>query len=257
MSGPVRCRPVVTSRGTAVITGASSGIGAATARALGAAGFPLLLGARREDRLGEVADGISGVDVTTRRVDVTDSGSVRGFAAGIETCEVLVCNAGGALGLDPVEKWDEGHWRWMYEANVLSLPRTINAFLPALRRSGNGRIVVITSVAGHQTYVGGAGYTGAKHAAAAVVDTVRLELLGEPVRVIEIAPGLVNTEFSAVRFSGDTERADAVYDGMTPLTGEDVAEVVTWAVTRPAHVSVARIDLFPRDQASARDVHRR
>ena len=244
-------------RGTAVITGASSGIGAATAKVLGAAGFGLLLGARREDRLQEVAAQIADVEVRTRHVDVTDTASVEAFAAGIDSCDVLVCNAGGALGLEPVEQWDEDKWRWMYEANVLSLPRTINAFLPALRASGDGRIVVITSVAGHQTYVGGGGYTGAKHAAAAVVDTVRLELLGEPVRVIEVAPGLVNTEFSTVRFSGDASRADAVYSGMTPLTGEDVADVIGWAVTRPPHVSVARIDLFPRDQATARDVHRR
>ncbi len=246
-------------RGLAVVTGASGGIGAATARALAEAGFDVLLGARRADRLAAVAAEI-GPAARTRVLDVTDPASVQAFAAGVASCEVLVCNAGGALGLAPVAEADEAEearWRWMWEANVAGVARTVRAFLPALVASGNGRIVVVTSVAGHQVYPGGGGYTAAKHAAAAVVQTLRLELLGRPVRVIEIAPGMVDTEFSLVRFDGDAERAEAVYAGTVPLTADDVAEAVTWAVTRPPHVAIARMDLFPRDQASARDIHRR
>jgi hypothetical protein len=144
----------------------------------------------------------------------------------------------------------------MWETNVLGAARTIAAFLPALEASGDGRIVVITSVAAHQTYPNGGGYTSAKHAAAAITDTLRVELLGKPIRVIEVAPGIVDTEFSTVRFDGDSERAATVYEGLTPLSAEDVADAITWAVTRPAHVSVSRLDLFPRDQASARDYNR-
>lgn len=250
----------MTDRGTAVITGASSGIGAATARTLGALGFDLRLGARREERVAALATEVartSGVRTEGLRLDVTDAASVQGFAAGLDSVEVLVANAGGALGLDPVERFDEEQWRWMYDANVLGVARTVQAFLPALRASGDARIVVVTSVAGHETYPGGAGYAAAKHAAAAVTDTLRVELLGEPVRVIEVAPGMVETPFSSVRFDGDEERAAAVYRGVTPLTAEDVADAIGWSVTRPAHMTVARLDLRPRDQASARDLFRR
>ncbi|WP_250280824.1 MULTISPECIES: SDR family NAD(P)-dependent oxidoreductase [unclassified Frankia] len=248
-------------RGLAVVTGASSGIGAASARALADAGFDVLLGARRADRLAAVAADI-GPAARSRPLDVTDAASVQAFAAGVASCEVVVCNAGGALGLAPVAAADEAEaeeerWRWMWEANVAGVARTVRAFLPALVASGDGRIVVVTSVAGHQVYPGGGGYTAAKHAAAAVVQTLRLELLGQPVRIIEIAPGMVDTEFSLVRFDGDAGRAAAVYTGTVPLTADDVADAVTWAVTRPPHVTIARLDLFPRDQASARDVHRR
>jgi NADP-dependent 3-hydroxy acid dehydrogenase YdfG len=248
-------RDALAGRGTAVVTGASSGIGAATARQLAAAGFSVLLGARRKDRLDEVASGI-GPAARAHPLDVTDPGSVAAFAAAAPDCAVLVCNAGGALGLEPVVAADEEQWRWMWEANVLGVVRTVRAFLPKLIASGDGRLVVVTSIAGREVYPGGGGYTAAKHGAAAVTDTLRLELLDQPVRVIEIAPGMVDTEFSTVRFGGDTERAAGVYAGMTPLTADDVADVITWAVTRPAHVTVARLDLMPRDQASARDVHR-
>jgi NADP-dependent 3-hydroxy acid dehydrogenase YdfG len=239
--------------GTAVVTGASSGIGAATAARLAGLGFDVLLGARRQDRLAEVAAAI-GSRARTAPLDVTDPASVSAFAAAAAGCDVLVCNAGGALGFDPVERIDDEHWRWMWEANVLGMVRTVRAFLPALLASGDGRIVVVTSIAGHQVYPGGAGYTSAKHAAAAVTDTVRLELLEAPVRVIEVAPGLVETEFSTVRFGGDADRAGRVYAGVTPLVAEDVADAIGWAVTRPPHVTVSRIDLMPRDQASTRDV---
>lgn len=243
-------------RPTAVVTGASSGIGASTARGLAAAGFDVVMGARRADRLGEVAAGI-GAAATALPLDVTDPDSVDAFAAAVPACEVLVCNAGGALGLDPVVDLDPADWRWMWEANVLGVARTVRAFAHRLVASGDGRIVVVTSVAAHQTYPGGAGYTAAKHGAAAVTDTLRVELLGKPVRVIEIAPGMVETEFSTVRFGGDAERAADVYAGLTPLAADDIADAIVWAVTRPAHVTVARIDLFSRDQASARDTARR
>jgi len=241
--------------GTAVVTGASSGIGAAAARGLARAGFEVVLGARRVERLAEVAAGI-GPAARALPLDVTAAESVDAFRAEVPACAVLVCNAGGALGLEPVSSYDEEHWRRMYDTNVAGVARCVRAFLPALVASGDGRIVVVTSVAGHQAYPGGGGYVAAKHAAAGVVDTLRLELLGQPVRVIEVAPGMVDTEFSTVRFGGDETRAAAVYAGMTPLSADDVADAVVWAVTRPAHVAVARIDLFPRDQASARDVHR-
>jgi NADP-dependent 3-hydroxy acid dehydrogenase YdfG len=243
-------------RGTAVVTGASSGIGAATARQLAAAGFSVLLGARRKDRLDEVVAGI-GPAARAHPLDVTDPESVAEFAAATPDCTVLVCNAGGALGLDPVVEIDDEQWRWMWEANVLGMVRTVRAFLPKLVASGDGRLVVLTSIAGREIYPGGGGYTAAKHGAAAVTDTLRLELMDQPVRVIEVAPGMVDTEFSTVRFGGDAGRAAGVYAGMTPLTGEDVADVITWAVTRPAHVTIARLDLMPRDQAGTRDVHRR
>lgn len=241
--------------GTAVVTGASSGIGAATARRLAAAGFDVVLGARRMDRLEALAAEI-GPAARAYRLDVTDVDSVRAFADAVGECAVLVCGAGGALGLDPVERVDDEQWCWMWESNVLGLVRTVRAFLPKLVASGDGRLVVLTSIAGHQVYPGGGGYTSAKHAGAAVTETLRLELLGRPVRVIEIAPGLVETEFSLVRFAGDTDRAEAVYAGLTPLTADDVADAITYAVTRPPHMTVARMDLLPRDQASARDTHR-
>ncbi len=243
----------MSSMGTAVVTGASSGIGAATARHLAAAGFELVLGARRADRLAVVAAEVGGRALP---LDVTDGASVDAFCSAVGACSVLVCNAGGARGLEPVDSYDEEHWRWMWEANVLGVARTVRGLLPSLVESDDGRVVVVTSVAGHQVYPGGAGYTAAKHAAAAVVDTLRLELLGQPVRVIEVAPGMVDTEFSTVRFDGNAERAAGVYAGLTPLGADDVADAITWAVTRPAHVVAARIDLFPRDQASARDAHR-
>ncbi len=238
-----------------IVTGASSGIGAATAQELARAGFDVVLGARRLDRLQTVAAGI-GPAATPLPLDVTDAASVRAFADRVPRCEVLVCNAGGALGLEPVPELSADEWRWMWEANVLGLAETVRAFLPKLIDSGDGRIAIVTSIAGHQVYAGGAGYAGAKHAAAAVTETLRLELLGQPVRITEIVPGLVRTEFSSVRFRGDEQRAEAVYAGLEPLTAEHVADAIVWAVTRPLPMTVARIDLYPRAQASGRDFHR-
>jgi len=238
---------------TAVITGASSGIGAATARALAGEGYRTVLGARRLDRLDELAAEIGGEAIA---LDVADPDSVAAFAARVESCDVLVNNAGGALGLESVGEADEEKWRQMYEANVLGTMRMSRALLPRLVDSGDGHIVGVTSIAAFETYRGGAGYMAAKHAQRALLRALRLELLGQPVRITEIAPGMVETEFSLVRFEGDEEAARRVYAGMQPLTAEDVAECIRWALAQPSHVNVDEIVLRPRDQASATEVHR-
>ncbi len=178
------------------------------------------------------------------------------FAARVDRCDLLVNNAGGAFGLAPVAEADLGDWQRMYDVNVLGTVRVTKALLPLLVASGDGQVVTIASIAAHEPYKGGAGYNAAKHAEAALTRVLRLELLGQPVRVCEIDPGMVATEFSLVRFDGDGERADAVYRGMTPLTAEDVAESVAWVATRPAHVNVDRLAITPRDQAAAHIVHR-
>jgi len=239
----------------AVVTGASSGIGAAAARALAGAGFRVFVGARRLERLREVA---APIGATALPLDVTDAASVGAFTAALPAAvHLLVNNAGGAHGLDRVEAARDEDWRWMWETNVLGAMRMTRSLLPALRASGDGHVVNVGSIAGFETYAGGAGYTGAKHAARAFTRTLRLELLGEPVRVTEIAPGLVETEFSLVRFAGDAERAQAVYRGLQPLTAEDVADCIVWAATRPPHVNIDEIVVRPRDQATATSVHRR
>jgi NADP-dependent 3-hydroxy acid dehydrogenase YdfG len=252
-------------RKTAVVTGASSGIGAATARRLSAEGFDVVLAARRQDRLEKLRAEIEGADPAGRRggvatvtLDVTSPESVDALATAVRQCHVLVNNAGGALGLDPVSSADPDDWRQMFDTNVLGLMRITKALLPKLIESGAGHIVNITSLAAHAVYEGGAGYTAAKHAAAAVNDTLRLELYDQPVRVTEVAPGLVATEeFSLVRFKGDAEKAAKTYEGVPePLTAEDIADCVAWAVTRPAHVNIDRIDVKPRAQAAAHKVHR-
>jgi NADP-dependent 3-hydroxy acid dehydrogenase YdfG len=251
-------------RKTAVVTGASSGIGAATARRLAAEGFDVVLAARRVARLVELTAEIEAADPAGRRpagvqpLDVTSEESVSALAEAVRRCHVLVNNAGGAFGLDPVAKADADDWRRMYDTNVLGLMRVTRALLPKLIDSGAGHIVNITSLAGHAVYEGGAGYTAAKHAAAAVNDTLRLELYDQPVRVTEVAPGMVRTaEFALVRFKGDAERADDTYAGVAePLVADDVADCVAWAVTRPAHVNIDRIDVQPRAQAAPHKVHK-
>ncbi|MFA5891730.1 MAG: SDR family NAD(P)-dependent oxidoreductase [Actinomycetota bacterium] len=238
----------------AIVTGASSGIGAATARRLAADGFEVLIGARRTDRLAEVA---AQTGARWAFLDVTDPDSVVRFCAGIERCSLLVNNAGGAKGLRSLADARDDEWTWMFETNVLGLMRMTRALLPALERSGDGHIINIGSIAGIETYPGGAGYTAAKHAVRAVTDTLRLELLGKPIRVTEILPGLVDeTEFSLVRFDGDAVRAEAVYDGLTPLVADDIADCISWAATRPSHVDIDQIVVRPRAQARATVVHR-
>jgi NADP-dependent 3-hydroxy acid dehydrogenase YdfG len=239
----------------AVVSGASSGIGAAAAQALARAGFHVVIGARRLDRLQQVAEPIG---ATALPLDVTDAESVAAFVSQLPAAiHLLVNNAGGAHGLDRIESARDEDWRWMWETNVLGTLRLTRALLPALRASGDGHVVNVGSIAGFETYAGGAGYTGAKHATRALTRTLRLELLGEPVRVTEVAPGLVETEFSLVRFTGDAERAQAVYRGLDPLTAEDVADCIVWAATRPSHVNIDEIVVRPRDQATAAHVHRR
>jgi len=240
--------------GIALVTGASRGIGAATVRSLAGAGFEVVGAARRLERVEEVVRDVKG---RALRLDVTDPDSVAELAEALPKVSVLVNNAGGALGLEPIAEADEQHWRGMYETNVTGVMRVTKALLPALEQSGDGHIVVMGSVAGVEVYPGGGGYTAAKHAAHALAETLRLELLGKPIRVTEIAPGLVETEFSLVRFGGDRKKADAVYEGITPLTGEDVADAIAWVVTRPPHVDVDYVSIKPTDQATARDVHRR
>lgn len=244
---------MTTSRGIAVVTGASAGIGEATAVRLAREGYSLILGARRIDRLKKVAEATG---ATALPLDVTDQGSVDAFASHVERCDVLVNNAGLASGLETVEDLDEERVRTMWETNVMGLIRMTQALMPRLKEAG-GHVVNIGSIAGFEIYPGGGGYTASKHAVRALTKTLRLELLGTGVRVTEIAPGMVETEFSLVRFDGDTERAKSPYEGVEPLTGEDVADCVAWAVTRPAHVNVDEIVVRPVAQATARDVARR
>jgi NADP-dependent 3-hydroxy acid dehydrogenase YdfG len=231
-----------------VVTGASAGIGEATARTLAAQGFHVVAVARRADRINALAAEIGGTAIVA---DVTDDAAVNELAGRLSQVDVLVNNAGGAKGLEPVIEADLEHWRWMWETNVLGTLRVTRALLPKLIDSGDGLIVTVTSVAAIEVYDGGSGYTAAKHAQGALHRTLRGELLGKPVRLTEIAPGAVDTEFSLVRFGGDQQRADAVYAGMTPLVAADIAEVIGFVASRPSHVNLDQIVIRPRDQATA------
>jgi len=239
---------------TAVVTGASSGIGASTARALAVDGWDVVIGARRVDRIDALAAEIGG---RAHRLDVTDAASVDAFVASVGDCRLLVNNAGGALGLSSIADADERQWRAMYDTNVLGVLRMTQGLLPALEASGDGQVVTIGSIAGYEPYPGGAGYNAAKFAVRAFMGVLRQELLGRPVRVCEIDPGMVETEFSLVRFDGDADRAAAVYAGVEPLSADDVAECVRWVAARPAHVNIDQLVVLARDQAGARQVHRR
>jgi NADP-dependent 3-hydroxy acid dehydrogenase YdfG len=243
----------VEQRRTAVVTGASSGIGRATAARLAADGWAVVVGARRRGALDALAQEIGAQALS---LDVTDASSVAAFCDAVPACHLLVNNAGGALGLAPVAEADDDQWAWMLQANVLGVARMTRHLLPALRASGDGHVVVVGSIAAIEAYPGGAGYNAAKFGVRAVRMALRQELLGEPIRVTEIDPGMVETEFSEVRFGGDTDRARAVYAGMTPLRAEDVADAIAWAVSRPSHVNVDQLVILPRDQAGARWVHR-
>lgn len=250
MASSITVRETVPSTGkVAVVTGASSGIGAATARALARDGYQVVVGARRTDRISELANEIGG---RAMYLDVTDAASVERFAGTLERVDVLVNNAGGAKGLAPVSDADLEDWRWMWETNVVGTLRMTKALLPALIASGDGLIVTVTSIAALDVYDNGAGYTSAKHAQGVLHRTLRGELLGKPVRLTEICPGMVETEFSLVRFDGDSDRADKIYQGLTPLTADDVADVIAFAASRPPHVNLDQIVLKPRDQADAR-----
>lgn len=242
-------------RPLALVTGASSGIGAATARALAAAGHEVVCAARRTDRIADLAAEIDGRAVTC---DVTDADSVAALATEVgDRLDVLVNNAGGAHGLDPVATGDVEDWRQMYEVNVLGTLRVTQALLPSLI-AAEGIIVNVGSTAGRISYEGGAGYTAAKHGLATMTETLRLELVDQPVRITEIAPGMVHTEgFSLTRFKGDSERAERVYAGVAePLVAEDIADAITWMATRPRHVNVDLMVIKPRAQAAQHKIHR-
>ncbi|GAB3442925.1 SDR family NAD(P)-dependent oxidoreductase [Phycicoccus ginsengisoli] len=246
----------VAGRRLAVVTGGSSGIGAETARQLAAAAFEVVVAARRADRIEALAREIGGRAVAC---DVSSAADVARLAETVgPRLDVLVNNAGGALGLAPAAKTDVEDWRGMYEANVIGTLQVTQALLPALVASGAGTIVNVGSIAGRTVYEGGSGYTAAKHAVAALTETLRLELVDQPVRVTEIAPGMVRTEeFSLTRFGGDQERADAVYAGVPdPLVAADVAEAIVWMVDRPAHVNIDLLVIKPRRQAASYKVHR-
>ena len=244
---------IPTDRPVAVVTGASSGIGEATARRLAAQGHHVVVGARRMDRLRALAEDIGGTAIA---LDVTDERSCADFCAAVPRADVLVNNAGGAKGTTSVMDADEAQWRWMWETNVLGTLRITRGLLPTLVAGGDGLVVTVTSVAALEPYDNGSGYTSAKHAQAVLHRTLRGELLGQPVRFTEICPGMVDTEFSTVRFDGDADRAAEVYRGLTPLVAEDVAEIIGFVASRPPHVNLDQIVVKPRDQHSATRVHR-
>jgi NADP-dependent 3-hydroxy acid dehydrogenase YdfG len=240
---------------TAVVTGASSGIGAATVRRLASEGYAVIAAARREDRLAALA-----AETGARAVvlDVTDETSVRALTDQLETCDLLVNNAGGAFGMAPIEAATDEDWQRMWDVNVMGTMRMTRALLPKLEASGDGVVVTLTSTAGHGVYENGGGYVAAKHAERAVSETLRLEVFGKPIRVVEVAPGMVMTdEFSLNRLGGDQARADAVYAGVPgPLSADDVADCIAWAATRPWNVNIDLIVVRPRAQAAAHKVFR-
>ncbi|KAB8188774.1 SDR family NAD(P)-dependent oxidoreductase [Nonomuraea phyllanthi] len=243
-------------RRTAVVTGASSGIGEATARRLAAEGFEVVAAARRRERLDKLAADVSSITPVT--LDVTSQESVDALVGSLERCDVLVNNAGGALGLESVAEGRLDDWQRMYDVNVLGSLRMTQALVPRLVASGDGVLVMVTSTAGLVSYEGGGGYCAAKHAQTSMVETLRLELVGQPVRVVEIAPGMVQSEgFAVTRFRGDEEAAARVYAGVPgPLSSDDVADAIAWCVTRPAHVNIDRLVIRPRAQAAQHRLHR-
>lgn len=248
----------------AVVTGASSGIGAAAAKALASAGFTLALGARREDKLAGIADEIqseTGKPVFRMKLDVTSMESSTAFVEAVikkfGKVHVLLNNAGLASGAAYIaDVKDETDWQVMMDTNVSGLLRMTRLFIPHIIASKSGHVVNLGSIAGHEAYPGGSVYAATKFAVRAITTALRQELLGEPVRVTHVAPGMVETEFSLVRFYGNEEKADAVYQDMTPLTAEDIADCIVFAVTRPTHVNIDEIIIKPTDQAGAGKVAR-
>jgi len=239
------------SRPVAVVTGASSGIGAATVVALGRRGYQIVAGARRLTRVKRVVGDLG----LALPLDVTDQKSIDAFVGEVSKAfgriDVLVNNAGLALGLTTIDKARDEDWIGMWEVNVLGLMRMTRACMPLLRKAKHGHIVNLGSIAGFETYKGGAGYTATKHAVRAISRTLRLELNGEPIRVTEVAPGMVETEFSTVRFGGDRKAAKAVYQGVRPLVAEDIADCIVYAVTRPPHVDIDEVVVRPVAQAAS------
>jgi NADP-dependent 3-hydroxy acid dehydrogenase YdfG len=241
-------------RRIALVTGASSGIGEATVRALAAEGFEPVAAARRVERCERLAAEVGG---RALRLDVADADAVARLAEQLPEVDVVVHSAGGALGLAPIARADEGQWREMWESNVGGVMRVTKALLPALRAGSDPQIVIVGSVAGVEVYEGGGGYNAAKYAAHALAQLLRLELLEDGIRVTEVAPGMVKTEFSLVRFEGDAQRAADVYRGLEPLQAADVAAAIAFCVTRPAHVDVDYLGIKPTAQATAKIAHRR
>lgn len=244
-------------RGTALVTGASSGIGAATARRLAAAGFEVVAAARRMDRLEALAAEVPGIQPWP--LDVTDQASVDAIAGHLESVDLttVVSNAGGAFDAATVANADVESWQRTFEINVVGSVRVIRALLPQLIRSGRGLIVLMGSTAGQIVYENGGSYTAAKHAEHALAGTLRLELCGEPVRVTEIAPGMVRTDEFAVNRFGDADKAAKVYEGVAePLVAEDIAEAVGWVATLPAHVDIDLMVMRPVAQSAQHKVHR-
>lgn len=239
----------------ALVTGASSGIGEATARALAAAGYRVICAARRFDRVHELASEIDGVAVSC---DVSDPDEVAMLAEAVGgRLELLVNNAGGAVGLEPVADADFAAWETMFKTNVLGAGQVTKALLPALE-AAEGTVVFVTSIAANGPYEGGAGYNAAKAGERMIAGALRLELCGRPVRICEVVPGMVHTEeFSLTRFHGDQTRADAVYAGVPdPLVAEDVADAIAWVATRPSHVNIDRLEIKPRAQAAPHKIHK-
>lgn len=246
---------------TALVTGAGSGIGAATARRMAIEGYHVVLGGRRIQRLESVAKQIAsdGNSTEVRVLDITDQAAVSALAEDLDRCDVLVNNAGGAIGTEPISHADPTDWRTMYETNVLGTLHVTQALLPKLIASGDGAVVIVSSTAAFTVYEGGGGYSAAKHGEHVLAATLRLELCGEPIRVIEISPGMVYTEeFSLNRYRGDADKAAAVYtDVDQPLVAEDIADAIAWAVTRPPHVNIDSLVIRPRAQAAQHKVHRK
>ena len=239
---------------TAVVTGASSGIGAATARRLAEQGWAVVAAARRLDRLGELA--AEHPSIRPCALDVTDPRSVEALADAAPVVDLLVANAGGAFDLAPLADADVETWARTYDVNVLGTVRAVKALLPALQ-AAHGQVILTGSTAGRWVYEGGGAYVAAKHAIAALRETLRLEVVESGVRVSEVAPGMVRTEeFSTVRFGGDQAKADAVYDGVDALTADDVADAIVWIATRPAHVNIDLVQLTPQQQAGVGKVVR-
>jgi len=245
-------------RRIAVVTGASAGIGEATCRVLAREGFVVVAGARRRERIEALAKEIGG---EAHALDVTEPASIESFVRAIESThgriDALVNNAGLALGMGSLPETKDEDWITMFETNVLGIVRMIRALIPLLRKAPYGHILNVGSVAGFDVYAGGAGYISTKHAVRAITSGLRLELNGEPIRVTEVAPGMTRTEFSSVRFGGDQARIEKVYEGLTPLQPEDIAECVAFALTRPPHVNIDYLVVRPLDQAASFKVTRR
>lgn len=245
-------------REIAVVTGASSGIGAATALLLAKNGFHVIAAARRIDRLETLAKEGSNIEIV--ELDVTNQVQVDSLAAHLEgkPVSVLVNNAGGAFDSLDILNSDPDLWRKTYEVNVIGTVRMVKAIMPIMQNFGRGHVVVISSTAGHRTYENGGSYAAAKHAERTIAETLRLEVNGQPIRVTEIAPGMVKTEeFAKVRFDGDMDKVNNTYEGIAePLVAADIAEAIRWAVMLPHHVNIDSMTIRPVAQAANHKVHR-